>query len=68
MIPRFLSCITDSEQEILSRVDPETKDSFFPTNVKYLKLMDCHDFTVQSLKDIVTARAMGWQKFSRLAG
>jgi hypothetical protein len=38
------------------------------TNLTYLKLTDFHDFTVQALKDMVTAGAMGWRKDSRMAG
>jgi hypothetical protein len=48
-----------SELEVLSRVDRETKDPLVSTNLTYLKLSDCHDFTVQALKDIVIAGAMG---------
>jgi hypothetical protein len=59
---------SDSELEILSRVDPETQDPLFSTNLTYLKLTDCHNFTVQALKDMVTARAMGWRTGSRMAG
>ena len=52
---------SDLELEILSRVDPETKDPLFSTNLTYLKLTDYHEFTIQALKDMVTTRAMGWR-------
>jgi hypothetical protein len=55
---------TDSDLEILSKIDPETKSPLFSTNLKYLKLTDCHGFTIQALKDMVAAR----QKRSRMAG
>ena len=59
---------TNSELKILSRVDPETNDPLFSTNLTYLKLTDCHHFTIQALKKMVTARAMGWRKVSRMSG
>jgi hypothetical protein len=59
---------TDSNLEILSKIDPETQAPLFSTNLKYLKLTDCHGFTIQALKDMVVARAMSWQKRSRMAG
>jgi hypothetical protein len=58
---------TDS-LEILSKIDPGTKSPLFSTNLKYLKLTDCHGFTIQALKDMVTACVMSWQKRSRMAG
>jgi len=59
---------TDSELEILSRVDPRSKDPFFSINLKYLKLTDCHGFTIQALQDMVATRGLSWQKHSRMAG
>jgi len=59
---------TDSHLEILSKIDPECQAPLFSTNLKYLKLTDCHGFTIQALKDMVAARAMNWQKRSRMAG
>lgn len=59
---------TDSHLEILSKIDPETHAPLFSTNLKYLKLTDCNGFTIQALKDMVTVRAMNWQKRSRMAG
>lgn len=45
-----------------------TKDPLFFTNLIYLKLTDYHGFTIQALKDIVAARAIGRQKQSRMPG
>ena len=59
---------TDSDLEILSKIDPETKAPLFSTNLKHLKLTDCHGFSIQALKDMVAARATDWQKRSRMAG
>ena len=58
---------TDAQLEILSKVDPEMKDPLFSSNLTYLKLTDCHDFTIQALKNMVGARAMRWKKGSRMA-
>jgi hypothetical protein len=62
------SGFNNSAIEILSRIDPETKAPLFSTNLKYLKLTDCRNFTIQALKDMVTARAMSWQRRSRIPG
>ena len=59
---------TNSELEVLSRIDPETKAPLFSTNLKHLKLTNCRSFTVKALKDMVTARAISWQRRSRIAG
>ncbi|KIM37224.1 hypothetical protein M413DRAFT_31148 [Hebeloma cylindrosporum] len=59
---------TDSELETLSRVDATTQNPVFSTNLTYLKLKDCHDFTIQALKNMVSARAMVWRDGSRIAG
>jgi hypothetical protein len=57
---------TDSELEILSRVDPATKHPLCSTNLESLKLTGCHDFTIQALKGMVEARAMCWRDGSRV--
>jgi len=58
---------TDSDFEILSKIDPETKAPLFSTNLKYLKLTDCRGFTIQALKNMMAARAMSWKR-PRMAG
>ena len=62
------SGFTNSALEIFSRIDPETNVPLFSTNLKYLKLTDCHNFTIQALKDMVAACAMSWQRRSRIPG
>jgi hypothetical protein len=61
------SGFTDSDLEILSRIDPETQAPLFSANLKYLGLTDCHGFTIQALKDMVAAHGLSWQKRSRTA-
>ena len=55
---------TDTQLKILSKVDPETKDPLFSSNLTYLKLTDCHDFTMGIQKMLWHERACAC-RFSR---
>jgi hypothetical protein len=66
----FINCpgFNDAALDILSKISPETKNPLFSANLKGLKLTDCRSFTIQALKDMVTARAMNLQRHSRMPG
>ena len=58
--PHLIDCsgFTDSELDLLSKVDSVTKYPLFSFNLKSLKLTGCRNFTIAALNSMVNARGI----------